>query len=111
MNLPHRWTKYFGKAILTAASLAALATFSAAPTLRANDMECQKRINDRDHRLHEAIEHHGYTSPQAEHARRELTDAREHCWKEYHKWWDADSQSWHTERDWHDDDHEHYQHP
>jgi hypothetical protein len=112
MNLPHRWKYKLGKTILSVATIAAFAAFGAAPTLRANDSECQERINKADHRLHEAIEHHGYRSSQAEHARHELNDAREHCWTTYHKWWDSDSQSWHTDRDWHDDDHEHYhEHP
>jgi hypothetical protein len=103
-------TKNLGKIILTAAAAVALVGFGAAPTLRANDAECQARVNKADHKLHEAIEKHGYKSPQADHARHDLTEAREHCWTEYHKWWDSDSQSWHTERDWHDDDHEHWEH-
>jgi hypothetical protein len=110
MNLPHRWMKNLGKTVLTATATLAILGFSAAPTLRANDAECQARLNKADHRLHEAIEKHGYKSPQADHARHDLTEAREHCWTEYHKWWDSDSQSWHTDRDWHDDDHEHWEH-
>jgi hypothetical protein len=112
MNLPYCSKHFLGKTILTAAALTAFATFGAAPSLRANDVDCQKHINNADHKLHEAIEHHGYRSPQADHARRELTDAREHCWNSYHKWWDADTQTWHTDRDWRDEDHEHYhEHP
>ncbi len=108
MSLPHRLITYVGKTILTAAALTAFASLSAAPSLRADDSDCQKRINRADHRLHEAIEHHGYRSPQADGARHNLAEAREHCWSSNHKWWDSDSQSWHTDRDWKDEDHEHY---
>jgi hypothetical protein len=108
MNLPHRWIHhYLGKTALIAAALAAFATFGAAPTLRA-DNDCQRRINRADHRLHEAIEHHGYRSPQADSARHNLAEAREYCWGHGHRWWDSDSQNWHTEHDWRDEDHEHY---
>jgi hypothetical protein len=111
MNLPHRWKHYFGTAVMSAA-LAAFVSLGAAPAVRANDADCQKRINRADHKLHEAIEHHGYKSSQADHARHDLTEAREHCWTTYHKWGDSDSQSWHTDGDWHVEDHEHYrEHP
>jgi hypothetical protein len=109
MNLPHRWNIYLGKLTLLAAALAALGMLSVAPALRANpnkDEECQKRISKADHRLHEAIEHHGYRSNQAEAARHELAAERDRCWNTYHKWWDEDSRSWHTDRDWKDEDHE-----
>jgi hypothetical protein len=110
MNLPQHWMKNLGKTVLTATATVAIVGFTAAPTLRANDAECQSRVNKADHKLHEAIEKHGYKSPQADHARHDLTEAREHCWTEYHKWWDSDSQSWRMDRDWHDDDHEHWEH-
>ena len=108
MNLPNRWIHYLGKTALLAAAFAALATLGAAPSLRADDNDCQRRINRADHRLHEAIEHHGYRSPEANSARHNLAEAREHCWGNGHRWWDADSQSWHTEHDWRDEDHENY---
>jgi hypothetical protein len=114
MNLPHRLMNYLSKTILTAAALTAIATLSAGPSLRAADREeeCQHRIAKADHRLHEAIEHHGYRSSQADSARHNLAEAREHCWNTYHKWWDEDEHRWHTDRDWHDEDHEHYsEHP
>jgi len=108
MNLPHRWIHYLGKTALLSAALAAFATLGAAPSLRADENDCQRRINRADHRLHEAIEHHGYRSPEADSARHNLAEAREHCWGNGHRWWDADSQTWHTERDWRDEDHENY---
>ena len=75
---------------------------------RADD--CQKRVSQADHRLHEAIEHRGYQSEEAEHARHELQEARERCWNENHHWWDADQKRWHTDRDWDDNDHRDYGH-
>ena len=75
---------------------------------RADD--CQKRVSQADHRLHEAIEHRGYQSEEAEHARHELQEARERCWSENHRWWDSDKKRWHTERDWDDNDHRDYGH-
>jgi hypothetical protein len=112
MNLPHHWTYHLGKTALLAAALTAFATVGAAPSRADHNANCQKRTSKADHKLHEAIEHHGYKSSQAEHARVDLREAREHCYTTYHEWWDDDSQTWHTDRDWHDEDHEHYhEHP
>jgi hypothetical protein len=90
-------------------ALAGLVAFVAAPQVRADD--CQRRVARADHNLHEAIEHRGYQSERAEHARHELQQAREACWNTDHRWWDADSRSWHTERDWDDNDHRNDEHP
>ena len=98
---------FFGKTALAAAALAGFLMFTAAPRLRADD-DCQRRIARADHRLHEAIEHHGYRSGQAERRRHELHELRERCWNAHHRWWDEDAHRWHTERDW--DDHDHDQH-
>jgi len=76
--------------------------------VRADD--CQRRVEQADHRLHEAIEHRGYQSEEAEHARHELREARERCWDENHRWWNADQRRWHSDRDWDDDDHRDYGH-
>jgi hypothetical protein len=108
MNLPHHWTHHLGKIALLAAALTALATIGAVPSRADHNVDCQKRISKADHKLHEAIEHHGYKSAEASRARHELSEAREHCYTTYHEWWDEDSKSWHTDRDWHDEDHEHY---
>ena len=93
-----------GAAAVTVASFLFLV---GAPSLRADD-DCQHRIARADHHLHEAIEHHGYQSGQAEHARHELREAREHCWSSGHRWWDEDQHRWRTERDWDDEDHAHW---
>jgi hypothetical protein len=61
-------------------------------------------ISQADHDLHEAIEHDGYESKQAEHARHEVQKVREACWSSRHKSWDPDEKNWRTNRDWDDDD-------
>jgi hypothetical protein len=67
---------------------------------------CQRRIAHAEHDLHEAIEHHGRNSHQANHERHELREARERCWHEYHRWWSERDHRWHEERDWDDRDHD-----
>jgi hypothetical protein len=94
----------FGKTALAAAALAGFLMFTGVPRLRAED--CQRRIARADHRLHEAIEHHGRQSRQAERRRHELHEAREYCWSAGHRWWDEHERRWHTDRDWDDHDHD-----
>src|SRR5215469_378105 len=90
--------KFLGRSVLAAAALVGLLGFAATPRAYADDEHCQKRIRKADHRLHEAIEDHGWNSRQAEHARHELREAREHCWNLSHRW--------HSDRDWDDRDHD-----
>lgn len=86
----------------------ALLFFTAVPRARADDKneECRHRIARADHRLHEAIEHHGAQSAEADQARHELHEARERCWNENHKWWDEDQHRWRDQQDWDDHDHD-----
>lgn len=93
------------KAAVTFVALAGALFLTSVQPLRAND-DCQKRIEHADHNLHEAIEHHGTQSKQADHWRHELHEARERCWKDNHRWWDEDQHRWHTDRDWDDHDHD-----
>jgi hypothetical protein len=93
-----------GKLVLTAAALTGVLFFTSPVHLKADEAECQHRVVKADHRLHEAVDHHGWQSKEADHARHELADAREYCWSHYHRWWDEDGQRWHTDRDW-DDNH------
>jgi len=94
------------KTVLGTAALATgLAFFVCTPTAKADD--CQERIVKADHRLHEAIEHHGFQSKQADHARHELREAREYCWQHSHHWWDVEGNRWRAEHDWDDHDHDH----
>ena len=97
---------FSSKAPLVAAVLAGFFSFTiAVPLVHAND-ECQERIAKIDHNLHEAIEHHGVHSSQAEHWRHELHEQRERCWSATHRWWDEDEHKWHTDRNWSDHDHD-----
>jgi hypothetical protein len=96
----------FAKLVLTGAALAAFLLFTSGTRVRADESECQHRLAKADHRLHEAVEHHGWDSRQADHARHDLREAREYCWSTYHRWWDEDDHRWHTDRDW-DDEHGH----
>jgi hypothetical protein len=99
--------RFFRKAILAGAALLGMLAFAGAPRASAEDYDrCQRRIAKADHRLHEAAEHHGWNSRQAEHARHELHEARERCWRERHRWWDEDGRRWHSDRDWDDHDHD-----
>lgn len=95
---------------LAAATMAGFMVFMGAPMARADQSECQHRIERADHKLHEAGERHGWQSRQAEHARQELREARERCWNTNHRWWDADGHRWRTDRDWDDHDHDHGDH-
>lgn len=100
-----RWNQMIlGKWSLAAVALAGFLLCTAVPRVYASD-DCQERIARADHRLHEAIEHHGRDSRQAEHARRELHEQRERCWNSNRRWWDEDQHRWRTERDWDDRDH------
>lgn len=95
--------------ILSGAILTAALVFSAVPRAHADDIDrCQRRVQHAEHDLHEAIERHGRHSRQAEHERRELRAAREHCWREQHRWWDEHEHRWRSEHDWDERDHDRY---
>jgi hypothetical protein len=79
--------------------------FANPTVVRADD--CQKRVAKADHNLHEAIEHHGWQSHQAEHWRQELAEARAYCWEHNHRWWDEDGHRWRSDHEWDDHDHDH----
>lgn len=96
---------YWIRRALAAAALMTAMFLGGAVLLRAED-SCQKRINKADHKLHEAIDHHGPRSEQAEHWRHELAEARSYCWDHGHRWWDADAGRWRDNRDWDDHDHD-----
>jgi hypothetical protein len=103
MNLDTYWIR---RALIAAGLMTAL-LLSGAALLRAED-DCQKRVSKADHKLHEAIEHHGWQSSQADHWRHELAEARNYCWDRDQCWWDADANRWYTDRDWDDHDHDHH---
>jgi hypothetical protein len=97
----------WNRSVLATLVVAGTLMFAGARTLRADD-DCQKRVINADHKLHEAAEHHGWDSPQAQHWREELNEARSYCWEHNHRWWDEDEHRWHSDRDW--DDHDHHDH-
>ena len=66
----------FVRKLLTVAALTAVFLFAGVPRAAAYD-GCSWRTEHAEHRLHEAIEHHGYDSWQANHWRHELHEARE----------------------------------
>lgn len=94
------------KAALALTTSVGLLIFMSAPNLRANNDDCQHHVAKVDHQLHEAIEHHGSHSEEAEHWRHELREARERCWIENHRWWDEDNHRWRMDRDWDNHDHD-----
>jgi len=98
--------KFVGKAVLVSGALLGFLAAPGATLLRADD-DCQRVTANYDHKLHEAIEHHGANSKQADHWRHELSAERERCWNANHRWWDEDGHRWHTDRDWDDHDHDH----
>lgn len=103
-----RNAKFLGRITLATAALAGMFAITGTPRAMADDDDCQRRIYRADHKLHEAVEHHGWDSRQADHWRQELHEARERCWREHHRWWDEDGHRWHSDRDW--DDHDHDRH-
>ena len=96
---------FFAKVAVVSAALAGFLAGPGASITRADD--CQAKTASYDHKLHEAIEHKGVASKEADHWRAELNAERERCWNKEHKWWDEDGHRWHTERDWDDHDHDH----
>src|SRR5258708_39678892 len=88
MKLQTGGKNFFGKAMLAAVAFVGLVAFSGAPSALADDDRgCQRRIAKADHKLHEAVEHHGGKSRQAEQARDQLHEARGHCWNQRHPLW------------------------
>jgi hypothetical protein len=96
MTLQSGEKKFLGRTLLLSAALFGMLAFAGAPRASAEDYDsCQRRVAKADHKLHEAVEHHGWDSRQADHARRELHEARERCWNEQHRWWDEDGRRRH----------------
>jgi hypothetical protein len=111
MTLQTAGKRSFVSVALATAALAAMLAFTGTPRAFANDRDddrCARRTAKADHKLHEAVEHHGWNSRQADRARHDLHEARERCWNERHHWWDEDGHRWHNDRDW--DDHDHDRH-
>jgi hypothetical protein len=97
--------KLLCQAAIGTSLLAAAMIVTPVPRAQA-DEDCQRRLVRTDHKLHEAIEKHGYESRQADHWRHELREARQWCWDHGHRWWSEDEHRWHSDRDWDDRDHD-----
>ena len=91
---------------LTVLTLCGAAILFTGSTIASAENNCQKRVINADHKLHEAIQHHGPYSSQAQHWRNELAEARAYCWDHSHRWWDEDQHRWRTDHDWNDHDHD-----
>jgi hypothetical protein len=90
---------------LPAVALGFALLLTSTPGAAAYPDDCSRRTVRAERKLHEAIEHHGPHSRQADHWRYELRAARERCWRERHQWWDEHEHRWHHDRDWDDRDH------
>jgi hypothetical protein len=101
----HTQVKLIARKILAAAALGMALLLTSAPRAAAYQADCSRRTAHAEHKLHEAIEHHGPHSRQADHWRHELHEAREWCWRERHQWWDDHEHRWHHDHDWDDRDH------
>jgi type II secretory pathway component PulJ len=91
----------------TASGLAAVALgtamfFAAAPASQAANARerCQHQIQKAEMNLEKAVHRHGERSRQADERRHELNAQREHCWNEFHSWWNGRENRWHSDRDW-----------
>jgi len=63
--------------MLATVAFVGLAAFAGTPSALADgDRDCQRRIAKADHKVHEAVEHHGMEQQQAEHARHETATTR-----------------------------------
>ncbi len=106
-----RKLKWMTRMVVSATLILGFATVAAVPRAHAeSEEECQRRIARADQLLHIAINKNGPRSEDAERRRHQLREARERCWREFHRWWDEDEHRWHQERDWdeHDHDRDHY---
>jgi hypothetical protein len=86
---------------------AVLLLFVAAPRpAHADDRsKCQHAVEKAEANLDHAIRDHGERSPQADARRRDLYAERQHCWDQYHQWWNGKDHRWETER-W-EEEHDH----
>jgi hypothetical protein len=92
----------FGKTAVAAVVAAALMLFvAAAPLAHAEDRsKCQHAVEKAEVRLDKAIHDKGDHSREAEDRRRDLNAERQHCWDQYHQWWNGKDHRWETEHSW-----------
>lgn len=94
--------------VAAAAVLSGVLSLIAVPRTHADDdrSRCQQRMEKAEAKLDAAVRHHGEHSQQAADRRRDLVAEREHCWNEFHLWWNGVDRRWHEDRDWDRDDHD-----
>ena len=97
--------KVFGKAALAGAALSGLLFLPGAPAANAAARDsCERRVAKADHKLHEAIEDHGYYSRQAQHWRHERREAYERCDRDGYRYHDRDGGWYDRDGRYHDRD-------
>ncbi len=97
-------------AFVASVALGGVLMSAAVPLARADDDhdKCRHRIEKAEHRLDQAVHKYGEHSEAAERRRHELNEEREHCWGQYHGYWNGADRRWHDQRDWeehHEDQH------
>ena len=95
-----------GRTAVAALLSGALLLFVASvPQARADDRSrCQHAVEKAEARLDRAVHNNGEHSREAEDRRRDLNAERQHCWEQYHQWWNGREHRWETEQNW-DRDH------
>lgn len=90
-----------GKAAIAAIMVAALSWLVTIPVAHADDRSrCQHAVEKAEVRLDKAIHDKGDHSRDADDRRRDLNAERQHCWDQYHQWWNGKEHRWETERTW-----------
>jgi hypothetical protein len=93
--------RHHGKTALAGLVIATFLFFVSAPRAHADDRsKCQHAIERAEAKLDSAIQHNGERSHQAEERRHDLNAEREHCWGQYHQWWNGKEHRWETEHNW-----------
>jgi hypothetical protein len=78
------WTKMLFRTALVSALAGGFLLLGGPTTIRADDYDsCHRNVEKWESRLDHDIDRHGVYSRQANHDRRELTEARENCERRY----------------------------
>ncbi|MGA8274666.1 MAG: hypothetical protein WB919_24125 [Candidatus Sulfotelmatobacter sp.] len=95
-------SRRFGKNVVAALVAWSLLLFvAAAPQAHADDRsKCQHAVEKAEARLDKAIHDNGDHSREADDRRRDLNAERQHCWDQYHQWWNGKDHRWETEQNW-----------
>jgi hypothetical protein len=83
----HLRKSVFGKAALAAVALGGFLFLAGAPNAQAREFRDRPVARYDNFRVHEAVERHGYYSPQANYWRYERREAFEHGWRDRFGCW------------------------